>query len=135
MTHDWMMWCARQFGGSRDAALVCPHRGPSCGSRVPRPNARAVCHAARCCAALCGIAKPAPRCFQDPSWIPVQKQEGKHNFTQSMTFGSSKNMAPKLDNAFLQGFMQVYRMVETGCRVVSCSASGYKYLQQTMSLM
>ena len=52
-----------------------------------------------------------------------------------MTFGSSKNMAPKLDNAFLQGFMQVYRMVETGCRVVSCSASGYKYLQQTMSVI
>ena len=102
MTHDWMMRCARQFGGSRDAALVCPHRGPSCGSRVPRPNARAVCHAARCCAALCGIAKPAPRCFQDPSWIPVQKQEGKHHFTQSITFGSSKIMAPKLDNAFLQ---------------------------------
>ena len=65
----------------------------------------------------------------------MQKQEGKHNFTQSMTFGSSKNMAPKLDKAFLQGFMQVYRMVETGCRVVSCSDSGYKYLQQTMSLM
>ena len=75
MTHDWMMRCAGQFGGSRDAALVCPHRGPSCGSRVPRPNGRAVCRAARCCAALCGIAKPAPRCFQDPSWIPVQKQK------------------------------------------------------------
>ena len=61
MTHDWMMRCAGQVGGSRDAALVCPHRGPSCGSRVPRPNGRAVCRAARCCAALCGIAKPAPR--------------------------------------------------------------------------
>ena len=121
------------------APIVAHHAARACLARM-RALFAVQPGAAQPCAVLpsqrpCGIAKPAPRCFQDPSWIPVQKQEGKHHFTQSITFGSSKNMAPKLDKAFLQGFMQVYQMVETGCRVVSCSASGYKYLQQTMSLM
>ena len=65
MMRDMTMWCAWRFVGSSVRRSFAPIVGHDAARARFARMLKPVCHAARFCAALCGIAEPAPRCFPD----------------------------------------------------------------------
>ena len=65
MMRDMTMWCAWRFVGSSVRRSFAPIVGHDAARARFARMLKPVCHAARFCAAFCGIAEPAPRCFPD----------------------------------------------------------------------